>query len=101
MNRVVSPLWALQEYYPIVVIGSGYGGAVAASRLARAGQQVCLLERGRELLPGQYPDTLWELKSEVQVDGLSSHIGRRSALFDFRSNKDMDVLVACGLGGGR
>ena len=35
--------------------GSGYGGAIAASRLARAGRSVCLLERGRELRPGDFP----------------------------------------------
>lgn len=34
--------------------GSGYGGAIAASWLARAGRQVYLLERGKELRPGEY-----------------------------------------------
>ena len=36
----------IKRHYTIVVIGSGYGGAIAASRLSRAGQQVCVLERG-------------------------------------------------------
>ncbi|RMI35001.1 GMC oxidoreductase [Nocardia stercoris] len=31
---------------PILVIGSGYGGAVAALRLASAGQQVAIVEKG-------------------------------------------------------
>lgn len=31
---------------PIVIIGSGYGGAVAALRLCEAGKKVCLLEMG-------------------------------------------------------
>jgi choline dehydrogenase-like flavoprotein len=43
-----------------VVVGSGYGGSIAASRLARAGS-VCLLERGRELQPGEYPDNVIEV----------------------------------------
>lgn len=31
---------------PIVIIGSGYGGAVAALRLCEAGKKVCLIEMG-------------------------------------------------------
>lgn len=46
MPALSSPHHDLQSHYPIIVIGSGYGGSIAASRLARAGQRVCLLERG-------------------------------------------------------
>ena len=38
----------MRPAYDVVVIGSGYGGGVAASRMARGGQSVCLLELGRE-----------------------------------------------------
>jgi len=47
----------IRAHYPVVVIGSGYGGAILASRLARAGQQVCVLERGREIQLGEFPST--------------------------------------------
>lgn len=46
--RISRPVELLRNEYDVVVIGSGYGGAVAASRFARAGESVCLLERGRE-----------------------------------------------------
>ena len=38
----------MRHEYDVVVVGSGYGGGVAASRMARGGQSVCLLELGSE-----------------------------------------------------
>jgi cholesterol oxidase len=99
MNRISSPIEHIQDHYSVVVIGSGYGGAIAASRLARAGRRVCLLERGREILPGDYPDTPAEAMREVQIDWPSSLLGSRSGLFDFHVNTDLSVLCGCGLGG--
>jgi len=46
--RISKPVELLRPSYDVVVVGSGYGGGVAASRLARGGQSVCVLERGRE-----------------------------------------------------
>lgn len=46
--RLSKPVELLRPSYDVVVIGSGYGGGVAASRMARGGQSVCLLERGKE-----------------------------------------------------
>jgi cholesterol oxidase len=83
----------------VVVIGSGYGGAIAASRLARAGQDVCVLERGREFMPGEFPDTQLELTRETQMQTPQGHVGSRTALVDVHAHKDMNVLIGCGLGG--
>lgn len=38
----------MRPEYDVVVIGSGYGGGVAASRMARAGKSVAVLEMGKE-----------------------------------------------------
>jgi hypothetical protein len=46
--RLSRPVELMRPSYDVVVIGSGYGGAVAASRMARGRQSVCLLELGRE-----------------------------------------------------
>ena len=46
--RLSMPVELMRHEYDVVVVGSGYGGAVAASRMARAGQSVCLLELGKE-----------------------------------------------------
>lgn len=105
MGRLSSPIATLKPHYDVVVVGSGYGGAVAASRLARArlknGRKltVCVLERGRELQPGDYPDTPARAFAETQVDAPTHHFRSRTALYDFRLNEDINVLVGCGLGG--
>lgn len=97
--RLSSPVEELQDHYEVVVIGSGYGGAIAASRLARAGRQVCLLERGKEFQPGEYPDTGPEALAQVQIDFPDGHVGSRTGLYDVRANDELNVVMGCGLGG--
>jgi len=100
MTRLASPIQNIKDHYTVVVVGSGYGGGIAASRLARAKQRVCVLERGKEFQPGDYPDTDVEFLSETQVhlpDG--KVIGPRTGLYDFRMNQELNALVGCGLGG--
>ena len=96
---ISQPLSKLEKTYDAIVIGSGYGAGVAASRLSRMGLKVCVLERGREFLPGQFPDTLRAGMKEFQTSSFIGHSGARDALFDMRINADMSVLVGCGLGG--
>lgn len=102
MARLSSKLSELKDRYSIVVIGSGYGGGIAASRLARAGQQVCVLERGREFQAGEFPDT--ELEGGAQSQATIPHfekirIGSSLALMDWHIERDFNVLRGCGLGG--
>ena len=99
MTRLSIPLDNLKPHYDVVVVGSGYGGAITASRLARAGKHVCLLERGKEFQPGEYPDTPIEAAAEVQMDLPGKHIGNATGLYDFHINDDMNVFMGCGLGG--
>ena len=100
MSRLSLPLSALKARYDVVVVGSGYGGGVTASRLSRAGKRVAVLERGREIPTGQFPQKFSELKNEFQVTGARFRTGSEQALYDVRLGRDMHVLVACGLGGG-
>jgi cholesterol oxidase len=99
-QRLSSPANEIRSSYDVVVVGSGYGGGVAASRLARAGQSVCVIEKGKEFLTGEFPSRLPELRRELQVHGGKMRSGSRAGLFDFRLGSDIHVLVGCGLGGG-
>ncbi|KAI0169676.1 FAD/NAD(P)-binding domain-containing protein [Hypoxylon sp. FL1284] len=67
--RLSIPLELMRPSYDCVVIGSGYGGGVAASRMARAGQSVCLLERGKERWPGEYPAETTDAFEQVHYSG--------------------------------
>ena len=99
-QRLSSPIGAIGPAYDVVVVGSGYGGGVAASRLSRAGQSVCVIEKGKEFLTGEFPSRLPELRRELQLNGGKMRSGSRTGLFDFRLGADIHVLVGCGLGGG-
>lgn len=99
MKYLSLPIGDIQSAYDIVVIGSGYGGGIAASRLSRAGKKVCILERGKEFQPGDYPDTLVEAMEQMQVHTASGHKGSDTGLFDLHVHEGISVLVGCGLGG--
>ncbi len=67
--------------------------------MARAGQQVCVLERGKEFQPGEYPNNLKSALSELQADLPDRHRGSPTGLYDLRLNKGINVFLGCGLGG--
>ena len=92
MTRIATPISEIKEHYDVIVIGSGYGGGIAASRLSRAGKQVCLLERGREIQPGEYPNTMIAATEELQVHDPDGHIGSRTGLFDLHVNAQQNVV---------
>jgi cholesterol oxidase len=100
MQRLARPLDALAPHYDAVVVGSGYGGGVAAARLSRAGKRVAVLERGREFATGEFPSRFPDLSKELRVTGRRVRTGSETALYDVRVGEDMHVVVGCGLGGG-
>ena len=100
MRRLSRSIADLKLQYDAIVVGSGYGGGVAASRLARMGRKVAVLERGREFAIGDFPDRINEAHAEFQVSGAGRRLGSETGLYDLRLGKDIHVFVGCGLGGG-
>ena len=81
--------------YDVVVIGSGFGGAVTACRLAAAGRSVLVLERGRRWTPQTYPREphdawIWDQDKPEANNGW----------IDMRFMDDMWVAQGAGVGGG-
>ena len=57
--------------FDVVIVGSGYGGAIAADTFAGRQNEgtsisVCVLERGNEYLPGMFPHGMAELPGHVR-----------------------------------
>ena len=93
------PKAQLLPRYDAVVIGSGYGGGIAASRLARSGKRVCVLERGRQFLPQDFPTTAREALLQAQWSGSGGARRNPLGLYELRTHADVHALVGCGLGG--
>jgi cholesterol oxidase len=89
---LANPISDLRDSYGVIVVGSGYGGAIVAARLAQ-GRSLCILERGREWVPGSFPDTIEGILHAVKspLDPLG--------LFDYHTHQEVDVFVGSGLGG--
>jgi cholesterol oxidase len=89
-----------QSAYDAVVIGSGYGGGVAASRLARMGFRVAIFEQGRHWRPGDFPTTAKARRKTTRLTGCAPAIGDPASLYYFSVGKGLTVFGASGLGGG-
>lgn len=98
-NRLSKSIDRIKPYYDVVIIGSGYGGSIAASRLSRLGKKVCLLERGKEYLTGEFPDSSTKALPHIQAHHGNMQMGSKTGLYDFWFNKDISVVKGCGLGG--
>jgi cholesterol oxidase len=83
------------EHFDAVIVGSGFGGAVMAYRLAEAGMQVCLLERGKPYPPGSFPRDPLGMKQNFWDPSQALY-----GMFNVWSFRHIESLVSAGLGGG-
>lgn len=84
----------MREQYDVVVIGSGFGGAVTAARLAQAGRSVCLLERGRRWDKREFPRSIGQVKHAMWRDNESY------GFIEYKVFRRIDVIQGAGVGGG-
>jgi cholesterol oxidase len=81
--------------FDVVVIGSGFGGSVAALRLAEKGYSVAVLEAGRRFADDEFAATSWDLRRFLWAPALRCFgIQRITPL------RDVLALSGAGVGGG-
>lgn len=94
----------------VVVIGSGFGGAVSALRLTQAGVPVTILEQGRRWPSGPNSDTFPTVStlderalfygSAPQLFGQRVSLAPYAGLFNAVVSPTMTIMTGCGWGGG-
>ncbi|WP_228836694.1 GMC oxidoreductase [Nocardia brasiliensis] len=109
--EIFAPLPDPPEHSPAIVIGSGFGAAVTALRLAEAGIANTVLERGsrwpndpwREIFTGDdLPDGrgFWHRTSFTGVSKVPVHFASFGGVLDCTSYPGIDVWRAAAVGGG-
>jgi cholesterol oxidase len=81
--------------YDVVVVGSGFGGSVAALRLTEKGYRVAVVEAGRRFADDEFAETSWDLRKYLWAPALGCYGIQRIHLL-----KDVMILAGAGVGGG-
>lgn len=109
--ELFNPVSRPPAYTPAIVIGSGFGGAISSYRLAQAGIQTTVLERGcrwpidpwRKIHPNDFfPDgrAYWHRTSARQLTGLNVAFDKFGGLLDVTEYENIDVWRGACVGGG-
>ncbi|PJE94747.1 cholesterol oxidase [Streptomyces carminius] len=81
--------------YDVIVVGSGFGGSVAALRLTEKGYRVGVLEAGRRFTRATLPKNSWDLRNYLWAPALGLYGIQRIHLMD-----KVMILAGAGVGGG-
>jgi cholesterol oxidase len=83
------------DVFDFVVVGSGFGGSVAAMRLTEKGYRVLVLERGKRYRDQDFAQTNLHFHKYIWAPAL-----RCFGIFQITPFRDVWVLHGCGVGGG-
>ncbi|MEW1923793.1 GMC family oxidoreductase [Streptomyces sp. NPDC088360] len=81
--------------FDVLVVGSGFGGSVAALRLTEKGYRVGVLEAGRRFTRETLPSDSWDLRNYLWAPALGLYGIQRIHLL-----RNVMVLAGAGVGGG-
>jgi cholesterol oxidase len=81
--------------YDYIVIGSGFGGSVAACRLAEKGYSVAVVEMGKRWKPEDFPKTTWNLRRWLWRPRLGLY-----GFYNMRPFRHVMILCGNAVGGG-
>jgi cholesterol oxidase len=81
--------------FDYIVIGSGFGGSVAAHRLTEKGFRVAVMEMGRRWTPENLPNTNWKIWSWIWRPRLALR-----GFFNISFFRHVLILHGCAVGGG-
>ena len=81
--------------YDVLVIGSGFGGSVAALRLVEKGYRVGVLEAGRRFADDEFAKSSWDTKNFLWAPALGCYGIQR-----IRALRSVLVMAGAGVGGG-
>lgn len=81
--------------YDVIVVGSGFGGSVAALRLTEKGYKVAVLEAGRRFTAAELPKNSWDVKNYLWAPSIGLYGIQRIHLL-----ANVLVLGGAGVGGG-
>lgn len=93
-------------HFGVLVIGSGYGAAITAAKLSqqlRPEYRIAMLERGKEWVPGTFPDTFPNVSGKarsVLTGPTKGQVTQPLGLFNLMMNDEVNILTGSGLGGG-
>lgn len=83
--------------FDVIVIGSGFGGAITACRLAQSGRSVCILEKGKRWDRFDFPRGPGEVSQHAIADENQPGAG---GFIEYLAFRNMDVIQGTGVGGG-